>query len=80
MTEHSRFRFDAANAPTYDTQTIDHGRVRISADERIRVINCTIVCGFLLHDFGQVLEIDLVNDPDARRNYLERFKGLLPPF
>ena len=36
LTEHARFRFDAADAPADDAEAVDHRRVRIGADERVR--------------------------------------------
>ena len=35
LAEHGRFRFDAADAPAENAETVDHGGVRIGADERI---------------------------------------------
>ena len=35
LPEHAGFRFDAANAPADHAKSIDHGRVRIGADQRI---------------------------------------------
>ena len=37
LTEHAGFRFDSAHAPADDAETVDHGRVRIGADERVGV-------------------------------------------
>ena len=39
LTEHAGFRFDAADAPADDAEAIDHGRVRIGADECIGIID-----------------------------------------
>ncbi len=35
LTEHRRFRFDAADAPAEDAEAVDHRRVRVRADERV---------------------------------------------
>ena len=35
LTEHARFGFDAANAPTNNTKPVDHRRMRIRADQSI---------------------------------------------
>ena len=37
LTEHAGFRFDAADAPADDAEAVDHRRVRVGADQRIRV-------------------------------------------
>ena len=39
LAEHARLGFDAADAPADDADAVDHGRVRIGADQRVRVIN-----------------------------------------
>ena len=36
LAEHAGFRFDAADAPADDAETVDHRRMRVRADERIR--------------------------------------------
>ena len=53
--------------------------MRIGPDERIRVENFAIVDLRVLNTFGQILEVHLVNDADARRNELKRFERLLTP-
>ena len=35
LTEHDGFGLDAAHAPPHDAQAVDHGGVRVGADERI---------------------------------------------
>ncbi len=37
LSEHSRFRFDSADAPADHAETVDHGRVRIGADQRVGI-------------------------------------------
>jgi hypothetical protein len=39
LAEHAGFRLNAAHAPTDDAEAVDHGRVRVGADERIRIIH-----------------------------------------
>jgi hypothetical protein len=36
LTEHDGLGLDAADAPADDAETVDHGRVRVGADERVR--------------------------------------------
>ena len=43
LSQHSCFRLDSTNPPSNDPQTIDHGRVRISANQSVRVINQVLV-------------------------------------
>ena len=75
LAEHARFRFNAAHAPTNDAEAVDHRRVRIGADERIRVIHAI----FLQHALGEVFEVHLMHDADAGRHDFEGIKGLLTP-
>src|SRR5262249_10090054 len=75
LTQHSCFGFDTADAPPDHPQTIDHRGVRISAYERIRIINSVLH----LHTFREVLEIDLVAYADARGNNLKAIERLHPP-
>ena len=80
LSEHTRFRFDSADAPTDDAEAVDHGGVRVGADERVRIGKERSILLFLGEDAaGEVLEIDLMDDADAGRNHAEGGKGLLPP-
>ena len=79
LAEHSGFGFDSAHAPADYAKPVDHGRVRIGSDQRVGIINFAIVDLRVLHTLGEIFEIDLVNDPDARRNQLKRFECLLAP-
>lgn len=47
----------------------------IRADERVRIEHTV----FSEHTFGEVFEVDLVDNPDARHD-LEGIKGLFSPF
>ena len=76
LAEHAGFRFDAANAPANDAEAVDHRRVGVGADERIRIKE---IAG-MEHAFGEIFEIHLVHDADARRHEAESLEGLLPPF
>ena len=37
LTQHGGFGFDAANTPAEDAKTVDHRRVRVSADKRVGI-------------------------------------------
>jgi hypothetical protein len=77
LTEHGRFGLDAAHTPAQNPEAIDHGRVRVGADERVRVHGAPVGAG---HDHArQVLEIDLVDDARVGGHDLEVSEGALPP-
>ena len=84
MTQHAGFRFDAANAPAHDPETVDHGRMRVGADEGVGKIELRLEsCGLKFlgqHALGEEFEVHLVHDADARRHHLERLEGLHAPF
>ncbi len=77
LAEHAGLGLDAAHTPADDPEAVDHGGVGIGADESIRVVE--IRAGSLEHALGEVLEVDLVNDPDPGRDNLEGAECLLPP-
>src|SRR5205085_12590470 len=68
--------FDSTDAPTNYAETINHGRLRIGADQSIGIINA-----IPFEDaFGQIHEIDLVNNSDPGRHHFEAIECLRPPF
>ena len=75
LAEHARFRLDAADAPADDAEAVDHGGVRIGADERVGIIDAVL----LEHALGEVFEIHLVHDADAGRHDAEGLERLLAP-
>src|SRR5688572_1477430 len=75
LAQHSSLGFDATDTPTNNTQTVDHSRVRIRADERVGIVNI-----LLPNVLCEILEIDLVTDADARRNDRESVESLCAPF
>ena len=80
LAKHAGFRLDAAHAPADHAETVDHGGVRIGADQRVGVIKFAPVDRLREHSLGEVFEIHLVDDADAGRDDAECFEGLLPPF
>ncbi len=76
LAEHPRLRLDPADPPADDAEAVNHRGVRVGADERIRVVEIALV----EHPFGEVFQVDLVDDADPRRNDAEGFKRLLAPF
>ena len=75
LAEHRRLRLDPAGAPAEDAQAVDHRRVRVGADERVR----ERLPVARLDDPRQVLEIDLVDDPGVRRHDAQAREGVLAP-
>ena len=76
LAEHASFCLNAAYAPTDDTETVDHGGVRVRADEGVGIKNAV----FFEHAFGEIFEVHLVNDADAWGHDFEGVEGLLTPF
>jgi hypothetical protein len=76
LAEHAGFGFDAADAPADDAEAVDHGGVGVGADEGVRVENAV----FFKDAFGEVFEVDLVDDADAGGDDLEGVEGLFAPF
>ena len=79
LTQHGRLGLDAAHAPAQHSQAVDHGGMRIGADQGIGVGE------FLAGSFGrenhprQVLDIDLMDDAGVGRHDLEIAEcGLAP--
>ncbi len=80
MTEHSRFGFDSADAPTHDAEAVNHGGVGIGADERVGVSEeGTIGLFFCKNATGEVLEVNLVNDTDTWGDDAKGLESLLAP-
>src|SRR5579859_7067534 len=73
------FRFDAAYAPAQHAQAINHGGVRVGADQRVGE-GCRFAVLFLCHDNGgQIFQVHLVADTSPRRHDAEVAEGLLTP-
>ena len=77
LAEHDGLGFDSADAPPHDSQTVDHCRVRVGTDERVRVGGQFSVLFPELDHRRQVLEVDLVDDPSARWYHPEVVERLL---
>ena len=79
LAEHAGLSLDAADAPAEHADAIDHRRVRIGADERVRQCRAHAVDLAHLDHLRQVLEVDLVHDSHPRRHHPEPLKRLLGP-
>src|SRR5439155_26983413 len=75
LPEHARLGLDSADAPSQNSQAVDHRCVRIGADQRIRKSDSVAD----LHDFRQKLQIHLMHDAGGGRDDVEVAKRLLPP-
>ena len=75
LAEHRGLRLDAADAPAEHAEPVDHRRVRVRADERVRERDAVA----LVDDAREELEVHLVDDPGARRDDLEVVEGALAP-
>src|SRR6478672_2759639 len=76
LAEHARFRLDTTHAPADYSEAIDHCRVRIGSDERIRKVNTISFENSLC----QVFEVNLMNDAYTWRYDAEAIKCLSSPF
>ncbi len=75
LPEHAGFGFDPADAPANDAESVDHGRVRVGADEGVGVINAVLG----ENPFREILEVHLVDDTDTGRHDREGLESLLTP-
>ena len=79
LSEHGGFGFDAADAPAEHAQAVDHRRVRVGADQRVRIRPAHAVLLGVEHDAREMLDVDLVHDAGVRRHDLEvAERGLTP--
>ena len=79
LAEHRRLGLDPADSPAEDAEAIDHRRVGIGADERVRVGGLLSFVGAGEHRAAKVLEVHLVADAGAGRDDGEIAEGALPP-
>ena len=75
LPEHRRLGLDPADAPAEHAEAVDHRRVRVGADERVREGDAVAH----LDDAREVLEVDLVDDPGVRRHDAEVVERALAP-
>ena len=76
LSEHGGFRFNAADTPSDDAESVNHRGMRIGADDGIGIGDAF----FCHHDLREVFEIYLMDDADGRRDDVEFSKRLLSPF
>ncbi len=75
LAEHDRLGLDAADAEAEHAEAVDHRRVRVGADQRVGHRDAVAD----RDDAAEVLEVDLVDDPHARRHDAERAERALGP-
>ena len=75
LAEHRRLRFDPADAPAEHAEPVDHRRVRVGAEQRVR----EGLAVSRLDDPPQELEVHLVDDPGLGRDDLQVVERLLSP-
>src|SRR4051812_48931564 len=79
LPKHGRFGLNAADAPTEAAQTVDHGGVRVSSDQGIRIKRGRAWSVGHEDDASQVFKIHLVDDARIGRNDLEVAESALAP-
>ena len=79
LAKHCGFRFDSADAPAKDAETVDHGGVRIRADEGIREREARAFVLQAENNPRQIFQIHLVANAGIRRDDFKILKSLLTP-
>ena len=68
LAEQDGLGLDPADAVAQDAEPVDHRRVRVRPDERVREGDPPAVVRAVRDDRGEELEVDLVDDPGAGRH------------
>ena len=79
LAEQRRLGFDPAHAPADDAEPVDHRRMGVHADDRIRISQRRPVLLRAENHLAQVFQIHLVADAGVRRDHFKVTEGLLPP-
>ena len=80
LSQHRGLRLDPAHAPAEHAQAVDHRRVRIGADQRVRVRLGGAGLRFVReHDARQVFQVHLVDDAGVGRHDREVAERRLAP-
>ncbi len=80
LPQHRRLGLDAADPPSQHAEAVDHRRVRVSPDHRVRYQHPSTVRQRLHADhFGQMLHVDLMADAETGRKHAQTpERGLTP--
>ena len=68
LSQHGGLGFDSAHAPAQHAQAVNHGGVRIGADQRVGIGGALAVRFVHEDDARQIFEIHLVDDAGIGRN------------
>ena len=79
LAEHARFGFDAAHAPAHHAQAVDHGGVRVGADQRVGISQRGRLFAIDKDHRRQIFEIHLVHDAGVGRHHAKILKRFLAP-
>ena len=79
MPQHRRLGLDAADTPAHHTKAVDHRRMRVGADERVRIGHRPPVHLLRKHDAREVFEIHLVDNARVGRDDVEIAERTLAP-
>ncbi len=79
LAEHRGLGLDAAHAPPDHTQSVHHRRMRVGADERVRIRPRHPAAIGPEDDAREVLEVHLVHDAGLGRHDAEVGERVLPP-
>ena len=79
LPKHIRFGLDSSDAPTQNSQSIDHGGVRIGAYEGIGIGNRASMIFALKYNLGKEFQVDLMHNSGVRWHHAEVRKSLLSP-
>ena len=80
LAEHHRLGLDAADAPGDDAEAVDHGGVRVGADQAVGIGHPALRRVGRENAAGEIFKVDLVDDADPGGDDLEGLEGLLAPF
>ena len=79
LAEHRGFCLDATDAPAEHADAVNHRRMRIGANDRIRIRLSRVACLVVEYDATEILQVDLVDDARVGRNHAEVFERALAP-
>src|SRR5205814_5192248 len=77
LTQQHGLGLDAAHAPAEYAHAVDHGGVRVGADDGIGIDARLSVRDAAMHNAREVFDVDLVDDAAARWHYAEVLERLL---
>jgi len=79
LPKHIRFGFDSSDAPTQNSQSIDHRGVRIGTYEGVGIGNRAGMVFALKNNLCKEFQVDLMHNSGVRWHHAEVRKSLLSP-